>query len=215
MRKINLTATTLFLTIISTSICAQSNKFNVGIEGGTGISNTRGFWDSGIGYAGGLFCQYDLSKIFSAHVGFGYEQKGSKYDINAADSTGEVQYYASIKQNYEFLTMPVLIRANFGSKINYFVNAGPYFSYLLKQSSKVDDSNNNSTYETDNTSDFKRFETGFSFGVGLSFSIIERLSLSFEIRNNLGLTNLSKTEGATAKTNSAHLLAGLSYRLGE
>lgn len=214
MKEIILTALTLFLTIIST-IYAQSSKFNVGIEGGMGISNTRGILESGIGYTGGLFCQYDLSKIFSAHVGFGYEQKGANDDIKVTDSTGNPLYQVSIKQNYDFLTMPVLVHADFGSKLNYFVNAGPYFSFLLKQSLQVDDPNNNSTSETDNTSNYNRFETGFSLGVGLSFSIIEKLSLSFEMRNNLGLTNLSKIEGATAKTNSAHFLVGLSYRLGE
>lgn len=206
-------AITVLLVMFSSSIFAQSGKFSLGVEGGAGISNTRGLFEPGLGYTGQIFCDYHLSKIFSTHIGFGYEQKGAYDEIIVTDNNGASLYNSEIKQGFDFLTLPVLVRANFGSRINYFVNAGPFFNYLLKQSSQVDDSNSDLTSEINNTSSYERFEVGFSLGAGLAISLIEKINLSFEIRNNLGLTNLSKIEGATAKTNSAQLLVGLAYSL--
>lgn len=212
MNKV-LIAKTLLLIIFSSSIYAQSSKFNLGIEGGAGISKVGALYDSGLGYTGQIFGQYNITKIFSAQLGFGYEQKNGNDQITVTDNFGNPLYNMKISQNFDFLTLPVLVRAKFGSKINYFVNAGPYFGYLLKQYSQTNDSNNNSSNEIDNASNFKRFETGLSLGIGISLPLKEKLALSFEVRDNLGLTNLSKTEGATLKTNSTHLLLGLSYSL--
>jgi hypothetical protein len=131
MKKVFL-ATYVFLSIIiSSSVFAQSSKLSLGIVGGAGISNAIHL-EPGFGYTSMIDLQYNLSKIFSVNVGFGYEKKSANDDILVADTSGQPLYDLTISQDFEFLTMPVLVRANFGSKINYFVNVGPSFNYLLK-----------------------------------------------------------------------------------
>ncbi len=182
------------------------------MNGGAGISNTVLF-EPGLGYTGLLNLQYDFTKVLSANVGLGYEKKGAKDDILMTDEEGNSIYNMNISQDFEYLTVPILIRANIGSGVKYYCNIGPSFNYLIKQSSKVDSNNDAVVGNSDNTSSYKRFELDLSIGAGVSFPLTESIALTTEIRDNIGLTNLSKIDGATAKTNSLSLIFGLTYKL--
>lgn len=198
--------------LVTTLTYAQSSKISVGIEGGVGFSNSMiGINSPGIGYAAKLTSQYDLSKILSINIGVGYEQRSSTFHAIIIDSINPVDF--SDNSKFDFLTLPILLRASFGSKVKYFINAGPYFSYLLKAHGYMKDNIENTKTYSEGTDYYKRFESGISFGTGVSIPIAQQLSLLIEARGNVGLTNLSKTEGATHKTNSAHVLVGLSYHL--
>ena len=65
------------------------------------------------------------------------------------------------------------------------------------------------------TSDYKTIDMGITAGIGLAIPINDKFSLSAEIRNNLGLTNISKSSSVTNKTNSTNLLIGVTYKFGK
>lgn len=201
----------------------QTNKFDMGVEGGPSLIFLRGneiikqFHDPTIGFSGGLFFQYNIKKIISLRTNIAYERKGSALTSQATDINGNPLGEFTANTNFDYLTFPILVRATFGRKIQYFVNAGPYFGYLLKQSIVREGDNNPST-SSDNTSLNKRFDTGISMGLGLSVPINSNFALSFEMRNNLGLYNVSAVQVAnngTIKTNSTNFLFGLTYKLGQ
>lgn len=212
----------LLLTICRTTY-GQVNKFDIGVEAGPSLIFLRGndFIDNNhkptIGFTGGLFFQYNFKKIVSLRTNIAYERKGSVLTAQATDINGNPFGEITINTNFDYLTLPILVRATFGKKVQFFVNAGPYFGYLIKQTF-VSKGDNIPTTTSDNTSLDKRFDTGVSTGLGLSVPIKTKFAFSFEIRNNLGLYNTSAVPVAnngTVKTNSTNFLFGFTYKLGQ
>ena len=100
--------------------------------------------------------------------------------------------------------------------VNYFINTGSYYSYLLRQTQFIETFQNSDEIKSNTTLYFKRNELGVSAGFGISYSPKMPIIISFELRNNLGLTNLSRLEvynDGTVKTNSVSLLLGVCYKI--
>lgn len=209
----------LFLFIIYSTTCqAQVNKFNIGIEGGPSIIFMRGneiiksYQKASIGYSGGIFFQYNFKKILSLRTSISYERKGSVSSKDYFYIVGASFTNTPIKNNFKYLSMPILLRATFGKGLQYFVNAGPYFGYLIQQNFTSEE-----LPTRDNTSVYKRLDLGLSLGLGLIVPIRKKFSFSFEVRNNLGLFDTSDAPvygGGTIKTNSTVALLGFAYKFG-
>ena len=216
----------LFIAVVNffltTTIAAQPNKFEAGIEGGGSL---RFLWGNAlvrlsnnavIGFAGGAAFQYNFPKYFSIRTSLLFERKGNGSKGTALNYTGGNEGTYTLRSNFDYLTLPVLFRASFGKKVKYFVNAGPYFGYLIKETYKIKGTNIPST-STENTNYFQRPDVGLTAGIGFSAPLTKVLALSFELRNNLGLYNISKLQvysNGTLNTNSTNLLVGLAYKFG-
>jgi hypothetical protein len=218
----------LFLTVGETTF-GQTYKFEAGVEGSPALSFLR-INDNidnnhkptiGIGFTGGLFFQYNFKKIISLRTNIAFERKGSMTstppkpdyvpDIHAGTPSEIIT-----NTNYDYLTLPILARATFGKKITYFVNAGPYFGYLIKRTFVSGEGS--SAISGDNTWLNERFDTGISAGFGLSCPLTSKFAFSFEVRNNLGLYNISAVpvgNNGTIKINSTNLLLGFTYKFGQ
>jgi hypothetical protein len=210
----------LFLTVGEASF-GQRNIFDIGIEGSPTLTFLRGndFIDNNhkptMGFTSGLFFQYNFKKIISLRTNTAFERKGSVLTFQATDILGNPIGEITTNTNFDYLTLPILVRATFGKKIQYFVNAGPYFGYLIKQTF-ISKGDNIPTTTDDNTSLYKRFDIGISTGFGLSVPIKTKFAFSFEVRNNLGLYNTSDVpviNDGTIKTNSTNFLLGFTYKL--
>ncbi|MBL7785002.1 MAG: PorT family protein [Chitinophagales bacterium] len=213
----------LFLLSIGTTIYGQTNRFDVGVEGSPSLIFMGGnnyissYQKPTIGFSSGLFFQFNFKKIISLRTNLSFERKGSIIYSQMIDVNGNPVGKVTTNINFDYLTFPLLVRATFGKKIHFFVNAGPYFGYLIKQTfvSKGDNIPN-TTY--DRTSDNKRFDIGISKGLGFSVPIKEKFEFSFEARNNLGLYNVSAVpieNNGTTKTNSTNFLFGFTYKFGQ
>ena len=100
--------------------------------------------------------------------------------------------------------------------MKFFINTGPFFSYLIKQTF-VNQGTNIPRTVSDNTNNDKRFDMGITAGLGVAIPIKAKISLSCEIRNNLGLYNVSEVpvyNNGAIKTNSTNLLIGFAYKFG-
>jgi hypothetical protein len=209
------------LILITRSIYGQTNKFDIGIEGSPSLIFLRGnetlnnLHKPTIGFSSGLFFQYNLKKVISFRTNVTFERKGSVLTLPTSLNNGNPTGKLTTHINFNYLTFPILVRATFGNKIQYFVNAGPYFGYLIKQTS-VSRGDNTPKRTYDNTSQDKLFDTGVSAGIGLYFPFLTKFAASFEIRNNLGLYNVSAvpiTNNGTVKTNSTNLIFSFTYKL--
>ena len=63
---------------------------------------------------------------------------------------------------------------------------------------------------------FKKVDFGWSLGIGKKFKINEKNKLSVELRDNLGLQNISDVPvqgNGTVKTNSFNLILGYEFNL--
>lgn len=217
----SLLAGLLFLTFWGTT-CGQTNKFDIGVEGSPSLIFLRGniianLGKPTIGFSGGLFFQYNFKRVVSLRTNIAFERKGSVLTYEITNINGNSLGKVTTNTNFDYLILPILVRATFGKRVQFFVNAGPYFGYLIKQTF-VTKGDNIPTTTNDNTSLNKRFDTGISTGLGLSVPIKTKFLFSFEVRNNLGLYNVravSVGNNGTVKTNSTNFLLGFTYKLGQ
>lgn len=214
----------LVLIIVGLSTYGQSSKFDIGVEGGPSLIFLRGddlnekLYKPNIGYSGGLFFQYNFKKIVSLRTNISYERKGAVLNAQLVEPEANIIGEVTSQTNFDYLTLPLLVRGTFGRKVHFFLNTGPYFGFLTKQTFIIKDTKN-PTKKIDNTSFLdKRFDIGITTGIGLSIPIKTNFLISFETRNNLGLYNTSAfpiAKDLPVKTNSTNFLLGFAYKLGQ
>lgn len=201
----------------------QTNKFDIGIEGGPSWTSLRGNDyleennDPTTGYSGGLTFQYNFPKFLSLRTSIAYERKGVIANFQGTDENGNPNSDITIHSNFDYLTMPLLVRFTFGRKLTFFVNGGTFYGFLIKHSTVVDAVNESPKSIWDNTETMKRFDFGLTGGLGGGLQITNNFLLTLEIRHNLGLYNISELpidNDGTIQTNSTNLLIGFAYRLG-
>lgn len=215
MSKLILLIGLLFTTSLSHS---QKNKFEIGLEGGPSLIRLFGnsYLNSSqkldLGFAVGLGFQYNINPFFSLRTQLGFERKGSKMNIDLIDNFGNLISQGTTHYQINYLNIPILGRANFGQKIKFFVQLGPYFGVKLGEAFVTKNSQGFQGAFHDNST-LKKIDLGFTTGLGLSIPIKEKFAVSIEARNNLGLFNISNNSGNNQiKTNTSNLLAGFSYR---
>lgn len=218
MRRLLIITTAL----LTTTVFGQQNKFDIGIEGSPSLIMLRGqnfaknSYSPALGFSGGLFFQYKFPKTFSLRTNVTFERKGSGVDEILTDNNGEAIAEAAFPNHFDYITAPILLRTTFGNKIKYFINAGPFFGYLFKQTVVYKKSGIISALpDSDNTDLYKKFDTGIAAGFGIEIPIKDKFAFSLEMRDNFGLLNVSKaqTSNSTIKTNSTNILIGFTYRL--
>jgi hypothetical protein len=133
----------------------------------------------------GVYYQYNFNKIFSLKTAILYERKGSRLESKSDQfPSGDFIYH------FDYLSFPLLFKVSLGQKIKVFANTGPCFSYLMNQSFYFKPKTGK-TYKLDNeTNNYKSYDLGILFGIGMSVPIQDRFVISIEIRDNYGLMSL-------------------------
>lgn len=168
-----------------------------------------------LGFSGSLWGQYHISQHFYIKTGLGFERKGSFTNEEVYFHSGAPIPNANVFVNLNYLNIPLLFGATIGNKRRFYVNGGPFLGYLLKQTFVYRGETIPKTIE-DNTHLHKKLDLGASLGLGFILPFKEKFAYSFEIRNNLGLRNVSKLplfDNGTVKTNSTNLLIGFAYKI--
>lgn len=198
----------------------QTKMLETGGEGGLNVSFLRGTIykpsdGTRIGNLSGLFVQYNFKKTFSLKTGSYFESKGTSIHAQTSLVYPNGQPFISqIFFKFDYLNLPILLKATFGKSRCFFVNTGPYLGILLKATQLSNTLTTN--LKIDMTNSFKKIDAGLSFGCGFTKSIKQHVAVSLELRDNLGLSNIiNSTNGHFVKTNSVNLLFGISYKFGE
>ncbi len=217
----------LLLTLGSTVTLAQEGNFTLGIEGGPNRSTLWGndFIQQGkkskalentTNFSTGVSLEYSFTDLLSLRSGIAFERKGLIYRVQHRNEQGNQSEVVTGRGNYDFLMLPLMAKVTLGSKPIFFVNAGPYLGFLLKQTDVYESSELRSSSSMDNTDTFKRLDMGVSAGLGIGMPITEKTKLTLEIRHNLGLNNISDVpvyNSETIKTKSTNLLLCIAYKL--
>jgi len=213
----------IVLLAIATSSFAQQTKIETGIFGGIGLRNLRGNDilkknnTSAPGFAGGLSFQYNFSEKIALHMDVTFDKKGAVAHVDQLDSNGNSVGKITTHSNFDYLTLPIMLRYTLHKKVDLFIEAGGFAAYLLKQNFVVKQ-NDTGKVVVDNSYKDKPLDFGISLGIGLCIPIKERLALNFEIRDNFGLFNVSDVpvhNNGTIQTNNTLLICGLVFRLGK
>lgn len=212
-----------FVTIfICSSAYALQNKFELGIELGPNISTIRGSslinsrHDPRIGFYVGASLQYNLSKHLSLRTGLGFERKGSSGESVVIDNSGTTLGTIHHLSNFDYLSIPILIRYSIGKRTKYFIGLGSFIGILLRQMDHNDGRPNFSKTSNNGTANFQSFDAGLCGEIGVSRPLSKKINISAQVRNNLGLLGLNigpTFENKRIKTNATALLLGLSIGL--
>lgn len=216
-------STLLTAILLSYSSIAQDSKFELGLQGGPNLTNMRYASDliqssmyPQIAGTAGLFLQYNISKTFALRVDPGFERLADKTDeTTLTNQSGNIIGTGKIHYHYDYISIPVLVRASIGNQVKFFLNAGPNLGFLLNQSSISDYPTAKS--KTNNTDSYQTLNFGITSGIGVALPIKEAFALSFELRNNFGLSNININSNSNfaIKTNATSLLIGFAYKLGK
>jgi len=200
---------------------AQQNKMNMSFCGGIGVRSLRGNEIlkekniSALSFSGGLSIEYNFSEKWALHTDFSFERKGAVAYADQLDTNGNITGDITTFSNFDYLTMPLLLKFSVHKKVDIFCNAGGFVGYLLKQNFVIKESGSENKV-ADNLYKDKMLDFGLSIGLGFAIPIKPRLILNAELRNNLGVYNVSKVpvhNDGSIKTNNALLLCSLTYRL--
>ncbi|MCX2738531.1 porin family protein [Pontibacter anaerobius] len=204
----------------STVSFAQSNNLSIGIEGGVNHSSLRGndhdsqlVRDPGIGFTAGVSFTYGITDALSLHSGLLYERKSTRFKLHYVDPTGTTPSTTKAHSNFDYLVLPVLARVTYGNKAKFYINAGPYLGYLIQQ---VDKAKAVSSTTFSNIEHYNRLDLGLTAGLGAGMPINNNSMLTLELRQNLGLYNISKASesvNSDMKTRSTNLLLGIAYTI--
>ncbi len=170
-------------------------------------------WERDLRGGAGISVRYQLNALF-LKTDLLYYNKGFKTDITATDAYGNSTAGHTLKGHFHYLTLPLLVGVSI-KETGFFLNAGPYVGRLLKMNYTHDlpeETQIPSNWQE--TSSWNRFDYGVSGGVGYSRSLLGFVSVSAEIRQDLGLRNLVREGTSTFKINSTTLLLGAHYTLG-
>ena len=205
----------------------QTNKFEIGVETGPGIFSMRSNsysnlnYNATLGFLGGFYFQSNISKIISVRTIVAYERKGYMTTGAVTDQFGNNTGDYKVLYNFDYITIPILLRATFGEKIKFFGNAGPYLGYLIKETIAIEMAGQSTTSMSYSPGIRYQFsDAGISFGAGISIPVKQQFAVSFEVRDNLGLYTISNPvyysfNYSLIKTNSTNFLIGIAYQFGQ
>ena len=190
------TIITIMLAIMSMATFAQKEPGTLTIYPRVGINLSK-FADSKIYYLGGGYveskfkvglaigaeCEYQLSNQFALSGGVLYSQQGEQYDLPSESKEFE-------KTRYDNINIPLL--AVFNTRIGLSVKCGLQPEFVIGKP------------------DFKARKTNLSLPLGLSY---EYKNLCFDLRYNLGLTNVMDLDGITTKNRTIMLTLGYGIEL--
>ena len=226
MKKIIFSILTLF---IIESVFSQNKKINIGIDFGPNYSYfKKNSFDKNSNhpvsrFSSGLSINCLISKHFSVETSLSYEQKGDKTDYYHTYLASAFPPFIYDEWRYisrfSYLTNSIFLKATFGKKNEYFVNTGGYISYLLsKKIIRQSKYFQEEIYDYPDYSDayIKHYDYGIIVGMGVSRFINERIAISLELRNNIGICDIMDQEKGwnykkTLKTNTFNLLYGVKY----
>lgn len=232
----------LFLVILSfQNVVFAQKDFRVGLFGGLNYSNQKmsnpilqNSKDSFVQFLVGFSAEVPINKRFSLKTGSALENR--RFDFYAESfqtevtSSGELvskKVEVTNKNTYSYLTIPLLLKYNFGGNKSFFATIGPYASILLNQNHSTKFTPTSEIIEPSIGEQQINYmlrvevdgkETGITFGLGKSFTLKNRSKLSLELRNNYGFSdtvsfNAYGDQFSDLKTNTINLITEFSFGL--
>ena len=221
----------LLLDVFFTSASGQDTKFTIAAEGGPSLTNLitskqfKKYFIPVLGGYAGILVQYNLSQYFSLRSGLTYERTGTNFVVDTYDIKVDYTYF------FDYLTIPVMVRMQYGGKVRLYGTFGPFFSLLLSQQYFANGGEQYYHITPDTHTAIpinrNRIDFGIIGGVGMEIKILSKATLTIGVSDFYGLCNTKKQPpytndggiglGFDSKTynNSAIFLIGCSVNIGK
>lgn len=206
--------------ICSSVVVGQAGRCEVATQIGPGMGWLRGnklidSTDPLFGPSAAVNFHYAVSHRFGVRAGLGYQRKGMFQEVTFTDINGNLLRQVNSRNALDYLVVPVMAQASFGSKARLLVGCGPYAGLLLRSRQSFGDEAVLPSY--DNTDDLKQWDIGLSASLGGAFPLSPAVALQAEVRYDKGLSNISALpviDDGSIRTNAVSLLVGCGYRFG-
>ncbi|KUJ61822.1 hypothetical protein AR687_11440 [Flavobacteriaceae bacterium CRH] len=187
MRKNILSLVTLLLFGV-----ANAQDVKIGMKGGLNLSSWSGDTEginlkARFGINIGALAQIKLSDNFDIQPEVFYSTQGTKFK-NVQVNVNDWNYKGDIKLNFSYINVPVLFKYSADDKS--FFEAGPQIGFLTSAKASAKLTQYSPTIDQDVKKMFQSVEFGFVVGVG--YNITQHLMT--DLRYNIGLSNIAKTE---------------------
>lgn len=195
------------LTLISTSAFAQ---LNFGLRSGvaaTTLSDKGNLYQDNkvtFSYTGGIFATIPVYKSFAIQPEINYVRKGRSNETTELNTTVKTDFMLN------YLEIPVLFQYRNDQLLNksgseFYINAGPYASFVLNTQTRLSDSNSEGTLVE--VGDSKNTDWGTTFGVGFQTPIFKK-DICFDLRYDMGLSEI-KLQPTEYRTKALSLTIGI------
>jgi opacity protein-like surface antigen len=188
---------------------AEAAKGYAGVKGGVNMAELSGDGvddlDMRNGFMGGGFYGFEFADGFDLRFEGLFVQKGAEGEyVFPGDDHGHES-----KINLDYIEVPVLVVANFGSgeKLGFNLFAGPTFGFNM--TAEVEDMDHGETLDLP----AEDFEFGAALGGGIEY-MLSSFSIVLDARYSLGATNIVDADGADAKNRGIGVMAGVKFSLG-
>lgn len=202
-------AIALIFSILSTNSYSQSthlklliNEVNSNFNYGKSNSDLKSFKKDARGILIGASFQAGITRSFSMVTEAYFTMKGAKLKSGnqLTGNKSTVRLYSA--------ELPVLARLHIG---HFYTNSGPYVSYNITGTSKVEGSEelageSKSVSFHDVPGGYKRWEMGLQAGIGYNFRI-KKSTVSLDLRYGYGLTNISRDAEKYNRTLNISIIA--------
>lgn len=205
----------LGLGLVAGSFALAQTSPTFGIKGGMNVSSLSkdgGLDDqsSKIGFNGGVFLNAPISEQFSIQPEVLYNNLGSKVTLTKT-SVGNNSYSAEYARHLDYIAVPVM--AQFYAAPNFYIEAGPQFSFLVDAKDKYKNTKNGSTQDAQsyslNKDNFNTFDFGLGLGLGYNFTP----QLGINARYTAGLTDIYKNNtGSNDNVRNNVFQVGLTFK---
>ena len=190
----------VLLLLAGFSLATVNAQVQFGVKGGLNLANVSLSGNTGgVSYSskvdfhvGGLVSIPAFSS-FTIQPEVVYSAQGSKLSSGGDNGT----------LNFGYINVPVLLKYNTSS--GFYAETGPQISFLLSANEKADGASQ------DIKSDLSSTDFGWAFGVGYQLPS----NLGFDVRYNLGLSNIVKDQSGGGSIKNGVFQIGVFYMFGE
>ncbi|MCX6283839.1 MAG: porin family protein [Bacteroidetes bacterium] len=145
---------------------------------------------SGVGGYAGLMFDYIIQKHLAAGTGLAWERKGTLFrtSVNTFDyHPFKIDYFFT----FDYLTIPLLVKARFGNKVRFLASAGPYFSILISQAytNNIEGAYGLQTIGQETFSRSLPYDFGFTGSLGVEFMPGKEMAFSISASDHVSLIN--------------------------
>jgi len=210
-----------FTILFFLTVNLQAQVFSFGLKGGLNYSNVTDDFSLPTDYRTGINIGVFANLNFTKNVGiiseFNYEQKGFKYSL----ASGIQQEYIKGEKSFQYFTVPILFKYQFGRSTRFYITIGSYMGILLAANDKglyedyTTTPNTITAWDDNIYRDTQDVDIGLCFGAGLQIPINYKFGLLLDGRYNSGLMLLEpdKIYVEEYKNVSLNLSFGLVYHL--
>ena len=213
----------LFLLFLASFPAGAQRRAFFGCTGGAGLASEHGnesfgpYQRSLVTMSSEFYYRVQLRGPLYLRAGLGMGQLGwrSTRDVVNFDINGNVDPLPGTGVNRTtYFTLPLFVGASFANN-RVFVQAGPWAAFLFR--ARYEGKNEQFSWETTPNQQYARGNGGIAAGAGVRLPMSSSISFTAEVRDQLGLINISDnyTVGkGSVRTNLLLAMIGIEFALG-